>query len=68
MKSIGKKIIKIINGLNIINISILLIYNFESTKHFIKTIIVALLDENIAIKVNGIYIMILPTLKNIIYL
>ena len=63
----NQQIIKIINVLNIINISILLMYHFESIKHFIKTILVALLNENIAIKINNFYIMIMPTLKNIIY-
>ena len=63
----NQQIIKIINVLNIINISILLMYHFESIKHFIKTILVALLNENIAIKTNSFYIMIMPTLKNIIY-
>ena len=63
-----KKIISFLNVFSIANIAILLIYNFENSRYFIKNIIVAVLNEEVAININNIYLMILPSLKWIIYI
>ena len=63
-----KKIISFLNVFSIANIAILLIYNFENSRYFIKNIIVAVLNEEVAININNIYLMILPSLKWLIYI
>ena len=57
-----------LNVFSIANIAILLIYNFENSRYFIKNIIVAVLNEEVAININNIYLMILPSLKWLIYI
>lgn len=57
-----------LNVFSIANIAILLIYNFENSRYFIKNIIVAVLNEEVAININNIYLMILSSLKWLIYI
>ena len=67
IKEMTRKIVKLINIFSIINMSMILLYNFENTRHFIKTIIVALIDEKASVKIKDIYMELLPSLKTLMY-
>jgi len=63
-----KKIMSFVNVFSIANISVLLIYNFEKSRHFIKNIIVAIFNEELATNINDAYLTMLPILKLLIYI